>query len=108
MSIQTAGDTTHSVTEFCARSIHDVEIDPSHMPKAMVLPGLNTGWAPEAMNVNDALEDVHCLLDQALSVFMEANDLPVPQWGAVQQLTMAIGLVDAVHSTMIKLMVVGE
>lgn len=108
MSIQTASDTTHSVKEFCARSIHDVEIDPSHMPKAMVLPGLNTSWAPEATNVNDALTDVHCLLDQVLSVFMGGDDLPIPQWGAVQQLTMAIGLIDAVHSTMIKLRVVGE
>jgi hypothetical protein len=78
------------------------------MPKSIALPGINTEWQLQATNVEAALSDVGSLLDQALAVFMEATDFPLPQWGAVQQLTMAAGLVGAVHETMLKLKVVSE
>jgi len=101
-------DVCNSGAELRGRNIRDVAVDPAHIRKSMALPGMSVAWQPQGMSINDALEDIDSLLDQALAVFMDANDLPLPQWGAFQQLTMASGLIRAVHETLIKLEIVSE
>jgi len=101
-------DTLHSAAESHGHWVGSVEVNPAHMPGSVVLPGINTAWQPQATNVGDTLSDIDCLLEQAIAVFMESNDLSQPQWGAVQQLAMAHHLFSAVHTTIIKLNVIGE
>lgn len=101
-------DTFHLAAESDGHRAGSIVVNPAHMPGSVVLPGINTAWQPQATNVGDTLSDIDCLLEQAIAVLMEANDLSQPQWGALQQLTMAHHLFSAVHSTILNLRVVGE
>jgi len=88
------------------RHMKDVMVDQKRFSDGVYLAGLNTKWRPVEMSLEDAFEDITALLGQAIGVFDKYEDLTCDQWGAMQQLYMARALLDAAHSSLLRMALV--